>query len=92
MLNVKDMEELIHIHDACDTLNTTLMGTEIALCYNEGLLGAFSRIHAVIERNVTEKLKEDDYKGVWEIMDNKSLTPDKRAKLLVGDEDGIGCE
>lgn len=49
-------------------------------------------IHAVIERNATEKLKKNDYKGVWEIMDNTSLTPEKRAKLLVGDEDGIGCE
>ena len=44
MLSVKDMETLICIHDAYGMLNTTLMGTELLVTPNEGVLGAFSRI------------------------------------------------
>lgn len=57
MLDVTDMTELIYIHDACDTLNTTLLGKELLVGFNEGLLGAFSRVHAVIERK--ERLNDD---------------------------------
>ncbi len=85
MLDVRDMTELIYIHDACDTLNKTLLGNELLVGFGEGLLGAFSRIHAVIERNAAENLKKNDYEGVWKIVDNTSLTPEQRAKLLVDD-------
>lgn len=36
MLTVKDMEDLIYIHDACDTLNTTLMGTRNSYLLQRG--------------------------------------------------------
>lgn len=29
MLSVKDMTDLLYIHDACDKLNTILLGTEM---------------------------------------------------------------
>lgn len=44
MLSVNDMEMLICIYDAYGMLNTTLMGTELLVTPNEGVLGAFSRI------------------------------------------------
>lgn len=89
MLDVRDMTELIYIHDACDTLNTTLLGKELLVGFHEGLLGAFSRVHAVIERNAAENLKKNDYEGVWKIVDNTSLTPEQRAKLLVDSVDDV---
>ena len=54
MLNAKDMADLLYIHDACDKLNITLLGTELMVGYHEGVLGALSRIHGIIERNVPE--------------------------------------
>lgn len=83
MLSVMDMTELIYIHDAYDTLNTALLGTELIVGFHEGILGALSRIHAVIERNTTEELKKDDYKNVWKIVNNIKLSPEQRAEMLV---------
>lgn len=87
MLSVRDMTELIYIHEACDALNTTLLGADTAVCFHEGHLGALSRIHVVIERNAKEELKKNDYEGVWKIVDDTSLTPEQRAAMLVGDAD-----
>lgn len=89
MLNERDMTDLIYIHDACDLLNTTLLGRELLLGFHEGILGAFSRVHSVIEKNAAKDLQKNDYDGVWKIMDNTSLTPEQRAKLLVGDAGGV---
>lgn len=89
MLDVRDMTALIYIHDACDTLNTTLLGKKLLVGFHEGLLGAFSRIHGVIERNAAENLQKNDYNGVWEIVDNTLLTPEQRAKLLVESVDDV---
>lgn len=83
MLDVKDMTELIYIHDAYSILNTTLLGKGMVLGFQEGALGAFSRVDTVIQRNAAECLQENDYDGVWEIVNDTSLTPEQRAKLLV---------
>lgn len=91
MFSVKDMEVLICIHDAYETLNTTLLGTELLVCSYEGVLGAFSQIHAVIERNAAEKLKKNNCEGVWKIVNDKSLTPKQQAEMLLEDMDKISC-
>lgn len=83
MLSVKDMEDLLYIHDACDKLNITLLGTEMSVGYDEGVLGALSRIHSVIERNAGEELKKNDYERVWEIVEDTSLTVEQQAEMLV---------
>lgn len=83
MISVKDMTDLIYIHDACDSLNTTLLGVELMVGFHEGVLGALSRIHTVIERNVAEELKKNDYKKVWEIADDISIPAEERAKMLL---------
>lgn len=89
MLDVRDMTDMIYIHDACVTLNTTLLGKEMIVGFHEGLLGAFSRVHVVIERNAAENLKKNDYEGVWKIMENTLLTPEQRAKLLIDSVDDV---
>ncbi len=39
----------------------------------------------MIERNVIEELKKDDYKVTWEILDDTSMPPEERAKRLLGE-------
>lgn len=85
MFSVKDMEALICIHDAYGMLNTTLTGTELLVTPDEGVLGAFSRIHAVIENNVVAGLKKNHCEAVWKIVDDKSLTPKQQAEMLLGE-------
>ncbi len=85
MLSVKDMETLICIHDAYGTLNSTLMGTELLVTPEEGVLGAFSRIYAVIEGNVAVELKKNHCEAVWKIVDDKSLTTKRQAEMLLGE-------
>ena len=87
MLNAKDMTDLLYIHDACDKLNITLLGTELMVGYHEGVLGALSRIHGIIERNVPEELKKNDYESVWKIVEDTSLTMEQQAEMLVGNKD-----
>ena len=83
MISIRDMTDLIYIYDACDSLNTTLLGVELMVGFHEGVLGALSRIHTVIERNAAEELKKNDYKEVWNIVDNTSIPPEERAKMLL---------
>lgn len=87
MLNVKDMTDLLYIHDACDKLNTVMLGKETFLGYHQGILGALSRVHGVIERNAREELKKNDYKRVWEIAEDTSLTLEQQAEMLAGGTD-----
>ena len=83
MISVQDMTDLLYIHDAYDNLNTSLLGVELVVDYHEGNLGALSRIHTVIQRNAAEELKKNDYKAVWEIAEDTSLTPEERARMLL---------
>ena len=57
MLNAKDMTDLLYIHAACDKLNITLLGTELMVGYYEGVLGALSRIHGIMNSIYIPHLK-----------------------------------
>lgn len=83
MISVQDMTELLYIHDAYDELNRALFGNEIMLGLQEGNFGSLSRVHNLIERNAAEKLKKNDGKDIWEIAENKSISPEERAKILL---------
>lgn len=85
MISIKDMTDLVYVYDAYITINKALFGETVFLGFNEGNFGAISRIFNVIERNVTEELKMDDYKGTWEILDDFSLEPEERAAKLLGE-------
>lgn len=84
MMSVKDMADLVYVYDAYITINKALFGDAVLLGFYEGNFGAISRIFNVIERNVTDRLKKDDYKETWEILDNTLMSPEERAKRLLG--------
>ena len=84
MISVKDMADLVYVYDAYITINKALFGDAMLLGFHEGNFGTISRIFNVIERNVADVLKKDDYKATWEILDNTSMSPEDRAKKLLG--------
>lgn len=83
MVSVEDMADMIYIHEAFDNLNTSLFGVEMVVGFDEGNLGAMSRIHDLIERNVAEELKKNNYEEVWKIAEDTTKTPDERARMLL---------
>ena len=83
-MSIKDMTDLVYVYDAYVAINKALFGGAVFLAFYEGNFGAISRIFNVIERNVIEELKKDDYKAAWEILDDISMTPEERAKKLLG--------
>ena len=85
MMSVKDMADLVYVYDAYITINKALFGDAVLLGFHEGNFGTISRIFNVIERNVSDGLKKDDYKATWEILDNTSMPPEDRAKRLLGE-------
>ena len=85
MISVKDMADLVYVYDAYITINKALFGDAMLLGFHEGNFGTISRIFNVIERNVADGLKKDDYKATWEIPDDTSIPPEERAKKLLGE-------
>ena len=79
------MADLVYVYDAYITINKALFGDAMLLGFHEGNFGTISRIFNVIERNVSDGLKKDDYKATWEILDNTSMPPEDRAKRLLGE-------
>ena len=84
MISVKDMADFVYVYDAYITINKALFGDAMLLGFHEGNFGTISRIFNVIEQNVADGLKKDDYKATWEILDNTSMPPEDRAKKLLG--------
>ena len=85
MISVKDMADLVYVYDAYITINKALFGDAVLLGFHEGNFGTISRIFNVMERNVADELKKDDYKATWEILDDTSIPPEERAKKLLGE-------
>lgn len=85
MMSVKDMADLVYVYDAYITINKALFGDAVLLGFHEGNFGTISRIFNVIERNVADELKKDDYKATLEILDDTSILPEDRAKRLLGE-------
>lgn len=81
-MNLQDMADLICIRDAYRSMNKLLHGEEIAFGFHEGCIGALGRVCRIIGRNVSVKWKKDD-DGAMEILDDISLTPEKRAEMLL---------
>ena len=85
MISRQDMTDLVYVYDAYIMINKALFGDTVLLGFYEGNFGAISRIFNVIERNVADGLKKDDYKTTWEILDNTSMPPEERARRLLGE-------
>ena len=89
MLSVKDMADLLYIREASEGLIAIMLGMGTSIAYHQGILGALSRVNGVIERNVREELKKNNYKRVWEIAQDTSLTMEQRAEMLLGGTDKV---
>lgn len=83
-MDIRDMADLICIRDAYKSLNKSLFGSEMTLGFHEGNFGAMGRVLRVIERNLPKKLRKNDYKKAMKILDDASISPEARAKRLLG--------
>lgn len=83
-ISVEDMTHLIYIMDAYRQLNITFCGEEMMLGFDEGCIGSLSRIYKVIAHNVCAEMRENDFAKEDEILLDTSLTPEERAKKLLG--------
>ena len=84
MISERDMVDLIMIRDAYVAISEVLLGKETMVPYSYGEWGAMARIFGIIERNVAESLKADDYKKAVEILEDNSLRAEERARMLLG--------
>ncbi|MBR1744231.1 MAG: hypothetical protein IJ733_20700 [Lachnospiraceae bacterium] len=82
-LSVEDMIHLIYIYDAYNILCDTLVGTVLAPGMRDGIIGAFSRIHTVVEKHISPKLKNGDNAVGHQILDDTTKEPEERAKILM---------
>ncbi len=83
-MDLEDMVHLVYIMDAYRKLNITCCGGEIMMGFNEGCIGALSRIYKVIEHNACVDMRNEDFKKGDKILLDTSLTAEERAKKLLG--------
>ena len=83
-IGVEDMTHLIYIMDAYRELNIAFCGEEMMLGFDEGCIGALSRIYKVIAHNVCAEMRENDFAKEDEILLDTLLTPEERAEKLLG--------
>ncbi len=82
-ISLEDMANLIHVIDAYKELNTFLHGTEMALCFDEGILGKMGRIYKVINNHLAPKFQKGESGEEKRILSDTSLEPEERARLLM---------
>ncbi len=82
-IDLEDMVHLVYIMDAYRQLNITCCGEEIMMGFNEGCIGALSRIYRVIEHNTCTELRQNDFAEGDEVLLDISLSPEERAKKLL---------
>lgn len=83
-IDLEGMVHLVYIMDAYRKLNITLYGEEIMMGFDEGCIGALSRIYKVIEHNACADMRKNDFKKGDKILLDTSLTAEERAKKLLG--------
>ena len=81
---IEDMENLIYIYDAFNTLCKQMMGTVIASPTESGIIGKLGRIHQIVEGKIRPDLKEGDDSIGYKILGDTTKTPKERAKILMG--------
>lgn len=78
-LGVRDMTELIQLHDTYKSLNSALFGGELVLGFDSGYIGALGRIYKVIDDNIPKCMQSNS----TEILADTSIEPEQRAKMLL---------
>ena len=83
VFSLEDMTNLICVLDAYKELNAFLCGTEMALCFDEGILGRMGRIYKVINNHFALKFQKGETGEEEKILSDTSLKPEERAKILM---------
>lgn len=89
ILSVEDMSYMIIAYDAIREMNKLLLGKYEIHNSDEGTLGALECIFDVIDHGVTTEyrlLNEEDMAKAESILNDNTLTPERRAKILLGKE------
>ena len=89
ILSVEDMSYMVMAYDAIKKINETLLGTFEPHNGAKGALGALECILDVIDHGITTEyrlLSDEDTLKVENILNNDTLTPEQRAKILLGKE------
>lgn len=81
--SLEDMANLIYVLDAYEELNAFFCGAGMAHCFNEGILGKMSRIYKVINDHLAIKFRKGKTGEEEKILQDTSLEPEERAKLLM---------
>lgn len=83
--SMEDMANLIYVLDAYKELNAFLYGTEVALCFDEGILGRMGRLYKVINNHLAVKFQKRETGEDEKILSDISLEPEVRAKMLMAE-------
>lgn len=89
ILSQKDMTHLVYVYDAVKKLNEVMLGEWLTHFREDGgVFGALDRVYDVIEHSACSRIRllgeEESYEVLIGILDDKSATPEERAKLLLG--------
>ena len=88
VFTVEDMCNLVIIYDAVKQLNITILGSIEARNKEEGILGALDRVYDVIASGTGTGTRlpcdEEETSFIVQVLDDKTKTPEERAKLLLG--------
>ena len=85
MISLRDMTDMIYVYDAYCAINRALFGEAVFFGFSDGNWGTMTRMFNVIERNVADELKKDNFKEAKAILDSSLLTPEERARKLLGE-------
>ncbi len=83
--SVEDMANLIYVLDAYKELNAFLYGVEMALGFDEGILGKMGRIYKIINNHIAPKFQKGETGEEEKILSDTSLEPRERARLLMSE-------
>ena len=83
-ISLEDMIHLVYIMDAYRELNIAFCGEEMMLGFDEGCIGSLSRVYKVIAHNVCAQMRENDFAGEDKVLLDTSLSPEERARRLLG--------
>ena len=89
-MTIKDMTDLIYIYDGFTEMEKaiyTITGQDNIYIYDEGAMGKISRVIDILRRNTSlynpERDEDFEKSEFAKVLDNKSLSPEERAKKLL---------
>ena len=78
VISFEDMVSLINIYDAITTYGKIMLGNDIIYTSDSGLYGTILNVVSIIEHGTMLSINKLNH-----ILDNKKISAEKRAKLLL---------